>query len=104
MFCPKCKSLLIPSREKGKKILKCSCGYKKDFEGETLQFKEKVDNKKIEIIDEDSDTPMAKVKAICDKCGNKEAYFWTIQTRASDEPETRFYKCTKCKHTWRETS
>jgi len=25
-----------------------------------------------------------------------------IQTRAADEPPTRFYRCTKCGHTWRE--
>jgi DNA-directed RNA polymerase subunit M len=30
------------------------------------------------------------------------AYFWTQQTRGADEPETRFFKCTKCSHTWRE--
>jgi DNA-directed RNA polymerase subunit M len=45
-----------------------------------------------------------KVKIICEKCGNNAAYFWTQQTRAADEPETRFFKCTKCKHTWREYS
>ena len=42
------------------------------------------------------------VANICDKCNNKEAYFWTSQTRSGDEAETRFFKCTKCKHTWRE--
>ncbi|MEK6933005.1 MAG: transcription factor S, partial [Nanoarchaeota archaeon] len=26
----------------------------------------------------------------------------TSQTRAADEAETRFFKCTKCKHTIRE--
>ncbi|PIO07920.1 transcription factor S, partial [Candidatus Pacearchaeota archaeon CG10_big_fil_rev_8_21_14_0_10_35_219] len=30
------------------------------------------------------------------------AYFWTMQTRAADESETKFYRCTKCDHTWRE--
>ena len=38
----------------------------------------------------------------CEKCGNKEAFYWQIQTRAGDEPMTRFYRCTKCKETWRE--
>jgi len=37
----------------------------------------------------------------CPKCKNMKAYFWTMQTRASDESETKFYKCVKCKHTWR---
>ena len=39
---------------------------------------------------------------ICEKCGNKAAYYWTQQTRGADEPETRFFKCTKCEYTWRE--
>ncbi len=39
--------------------------------------------------------------AECPKCSNKEAYFWTEQTRAADEPETQFYRCTKCNNTWR---
>ncbi|MBI2112883.1 transcription factor S, partial [Candidatus Woesearchaeota archaeon] len=24
------------------------------------------------------------------------------QTRGADEPETRFFRCTKCNYTWRE--
>ncbi|MCD6114052.1 MAG: transcription factor S, partial [Thermoprotei archaeon] len=38
----------------------------------------------------------------CPKCGNREAYVWMMQTRAADEPPTRFYRCTKCGYTWRE--
>ena len=45
---------------------------------------------------------LATVKEDCQKCGNNEAYTWTEQTRASDEPETAFFRCIKCKHTWRE--
>jgi DNA-directed RNA polymerase subunit M len=42
------------------------------------------------------------VANICGKCKHKEAYFWTSQTRSGDEAETRFFKCVKCKYTWRE--
>ena len=45
---------------------------------------------------------MPVVAEVCTKCGNKTAYFWTAQTRSADEAETKFFKCTKCKHTWRE--
>jgi len=38
----------------------------------------------------------------CKVCGNDKAYFWTTQTRAGDEAETKFFKCTKCEKTWRE--
>jgi DNA-directed RNA polymerase subunit M len=40
----------------------------------------------------------------CQKCGAKKVISWMEQTRASDEPPTRFYKCLKCNHTWREYS
>jgi len=38
----------------------------------------------------------------CPKCGHNEAYYWFMQTRAADEPPTRFYKCTRCGYVWRE--
>jgi len=48
---------------------------------------------------EDEVHPVIEIK--CPKCKNMKSYFWTMQTRASDESETKFYKCIKCKHTWR---
>jgi len=87
------------------KTLECpKCGTRVRTEG--LVLKEKIAKKKIEIKPrgkpkEIEDTlPTAEVE--CPKCGNKEAYWWTVQTRAADEPETQFYRCTKCKYTWRE--
>ena len=38
----------------------------------------------------------------CEKCHNKEGVSWTFQPRSADEPETKFYRCTKCNHTWRD--
>ena len=43
--------------------------------------------------------PKTEIK--CPKCGNPEAYYWLLQTRAGDEPETQFFRCTKCSHQWR---
>ncbi len=40
----------------------------------------------------------------CPKCKEKKIISWTEQTRASDEPPTRFYKCMNCNYTWREYS
>ena len=54
---------------------------------------EEDDTEKIHPIDKEVE---------CPKCGNTEAYYWTIQTRSGDEAETKFHKCTKCKHTWRD--
>ena len=45
--------------------------------------------------------PVTK-EVTCPKCGFHEAYYWMIQTRAADEPPTRFYKCKRCGYVWRE--
>ena len=60
------------------------------------------DKKKIAIILEKETEVHPIIDQECKKCQNKKAYFWTIQTRAGDEAETKFFKCTKCEVTWRE--
>jgi len=104
MFCPKCGSILVPKSEGSKKILHCKCGYnnKEDISG--MKFTEKLKVKKqVEVIEKEIDTnPLTD--ADCPKCKHKKARYWTVQTRASDEPATKFYKCEKCKHTWRDYS
>lgn len=96
-FCPKCGSILIPA---GSEVVCKSCGHK-EAAGEMKLFKEvKKDKKKIEAASCEVETlPTMQIK--CPKCGHHEAYFWTMQTRAGDEPETQFYRCKKCNHSWR---
>lgn len=102
MFCPKCGSLLKPKNEKGKSILACSCGYSlKPKEEVSVKEEMKGKEQSIEIVS-DNDKTLPVTDAECSKCKNKKAYFWLIQTRAGDEPETKFLKCTSCKHTWRD--
>ena len=101
MFCPECGSILRPKEKAGKKILYCSCGFTKNPEEEKAEIKEKVSEaKKVEVIEQIELHP--KIRTKCEKCGHSIAYYWTQQTRGADEPETRFFKCTKCNHTWRE--
>ncbi|MDD9954535.1 MAG: transcription factor S [Candidatus Woesearchaeota archaeon] len=103
-FCPKCSSLMKPKSEKGKKFLACSCGYT-DKKSTDNVVKEVVKKKRdtFDVVTEDDETlPTTEVE--CTKCKHNQAYWWTKQTRASDEPETKFLKCTKCKHTWRDAS
>ncbi|RLG87398.1 MAG: transcription factor S, partial [Thermoprotei archaeon] len=38
----------------------------------------------------------------CPRCGYDEVYYWEVQTRAADEPTTRFFKCARCGYVWRE--
>ncbi len=119
IFCPKCGSILRPKEKAGKKIMWCSCGFTSNLEEETPK-EEKILEEVEEDIEEDKtekieEKPRSieiaeriethpKIKADCEKCGNKEAYYWTQQTRGADEPETRFFKCSKCEYTWREYS
>ncbi len=102
MFCPKCGALLLPKKEKDKTIFACSCGYSsKTKEKIELKEEKKTAEKQIEIVDE-QETSLPETETECPKCGNKKAGYWLIQTRAGDEPETKFLRCTKCKHTWRD--
>jgi transcription factor S len=103
LFCPECGSIMSPGEEGKKTKLVCSCGYE-NVEKEDILMKESVRvHKKIEIVDNDSKDSMPKTQQECPKCGYSEAYFWTQQTRSSDEAETQFFECTKtkCKHRWR---
>jgi len=103
MFCQKCGSVLLPKKEGNKKFLVCSCGYKTSNVEQT-KITETMDkqDKEIEVIEKSDLETLPKTDAKCDKCGHKTAYFWTIQTRAGDEPETKFLKCEKCGNTWRD--
>jgi len=106
MFCPKCGSILMPKREGKKVVTKCPCGYKSDEDcATTINENVKKDDSKVEVVDTEHDLKsMPKMKAECPKCHNTEAAFWEVQTRAADEPATKFMKCTKCRHIWRDYS
>jgi len=102
MFCPKCGSILVPKKDGSKRIFVCSCGYS-DKNPEKLEIKETlVKNDSIDVVREEDEQTLPITDAECSKCKNKKAFFWLVQTRAGDEPETKFLRCTKCKHTWRD--
>tara|TARA_Y100000310_G_scaffold295945_1_gene327768 strand:+ start:2809 stop:3126 length:318 start_codon:yes stop_codon:yes gene_type:complete len=101
LFCPKCGSIMSPKEEGKKTYLICSCGHN-SIEKDDILMKEDVKAvKKVEILDKASKEAMPKTKEKCPKCSFHTAYFWTQQTRASDEAETRFFECSKCNHRWR---
>jgi DNA-directed RNA polymerase subunit M len=103
-FCDKCGAMMVPlTDEDGTRVLRCrSCGDTAKIKGELTvsQNIEKTPRDKIVVVDDDS-IPMPKTAASCPNCGHNEAYYWTVQTRRGDEGATEFYRCTKCKHTWR---
>jgi|TARA_Y100000310_G_scaffold89559_2_gene86657 DNA-directed RNA polymerase subunit M len=97
-FCPKCGVVLI----KKKKNYGCPrCNYSAKGKPK-LKTSEKIEEKKkVAVLKKDTQTEPI-VNEVCKECKNDKAYFWTVQTRSSDEAETKFFKCTKCGHTRRE--
>ncbi|MFQ6020670.1 MAG: transcription factor S [Candidatus Aenigmatarchaeota archaeon] len=105
-FCDKCGGLLIPKKS-GKKVkLVCrKCGKvktKKKVKGYKIPISTKKPEKIIIVSKKHKFEALPKTTAQCPKCEHNKAYWWMQQTRAGDEAPTRFYKCVKCKHIWRE--
>ncbi len=98
-FCPNCEVKL----KKGDSGLQCpKCDYvegketnqtKKIIQEHESQFNVLAENETVETL------PTIKIE--CEKCGNDEAVWWMLQTRSADEPTTQFYRCSKCRYTWR---
>jgi len=94
-FCPKCGSVII--------IKKCAnCDYTANIAVKIETSQIIIPKKEIAVVTEGDNEVFPVINALCSKCKNQEAYFWTKQTRSADEAETKFFRCTKCKYTWRE--
>lgn len=76
------------------------CGHEEEGR-ESFVIESRRNDNEIPVIEEKIET-LPKTNIVCPNCGNTEAYWWIRQMRAADEPETRFYRCTKCGKTWRE--
>ena len=108
-FCPDCSSLLRKGRENDNVFWMCKCGYKREVQVNNEIIEENIQKKKkaleenlLVVSEEDKIGVFPKVKKFCPKYNNKEAETWQVQTRSADEPSTHFFRCLKCKHTWRE--
>jgi DNA-directed RNA polymerase subunit M len=108
-FCPECSSLLRKKVLDGKTYLACRCGYKKEVEDNLDEMQKSIQEKKqaldenlIVVSDKDKISVHPIVTRQCPKCKHGEAEAWQEQTRSADEPSTSFFRCTKCKNTWRE--
>ncbi len=107
-FCEKCKSLMMPKKSGSKTTMVCtSCGFKSESAPQTVLKEEKkktLHRGKIEVIDANKEQNLPLTEEECPKCGHKKAFYWLTQTRAADEAETKFLRCQKCEHTWRDYS
>ena len=112
-FCPKCGMRLVLTQktsdiDKVTTFLTCpKCGYQRKVTAEELTLAKVVERpapERIAVIDNKSANlrTMPTTKVECPRCGNREAFWWMVQTRGSDESPTQFFRCTKCEYTWRE--
>ncbi len=104
-FCKKCGNIMIVKKKRTRHVLVCpGCGKERPLKRQKITIKGLMPEKKKDIVilkkgDESIDMP--KTKIMCPRCENREAYWWMQQTRSADEPPTIFYRCTKCKYSWR---
>jgi DNA-directed RNA polymerase subunit M len=98
-FCPKCGLLLQKKRTR----FVCPKGhYAKKGKVRIMVSENMKEKSKIGLLKEKETSVWPVTAATCPKCGNRTAYFWSAMLRATDEAETRFFRCTKCRNTWRE--
>jgi DNA-directed RNA polymerase subunit M len=108
-FCDDCGSMLAPKKINGKVVMACpKCGEgKKELSAGNQMLKEEIkqsDQESMIVIENpDEINTMPTKKMRCSKCAIVvDTQYWAVQTRSGDEAATRFYRCMKCKHTWRE--
>lgn len=105
-FCPKCHSMMTPRKVNGNSVYRCpKCGYEEEVAKPTVITSrvKHTERERTIVLEEEMPKGVQTLKGVvCPSCKNEEVYFWMMQTRAADEPPTRFYRCTKCGKTWRE--
>ena len=106
-FCDTCGNILIVKRSGGNSFLFCrTCNKEYPFEG-SMKIEDtnetKVEEVPVFTMEETTEFPVTKV--FCPNCQKETEAYWAMQqTRASDEPPTRFYRCRVCNHVCREYS
>jgi DNA-directed RNA polymerase subunit M len=103
MFCPKCGKLM---KSKDGKLTCRKCGYAEEISSAEKEQMKKVAYMRendILIVDDDLEIETKPTCAMkCPSCSHGIAEWWLRQIRSADESEVRFFRCVKCKHTWRE--
>lgn len=101
-----CGGLLVSEKVDGESVMKCrDCGTVHEVDGSYRVTEEKEEDPMDRLNVNDSDTGNESTRPttnkVCPQCSDnnndeKEHEWWMEQTRSSDEPPTRFYKCREC--------
>jgi len=82
--------------------MKCrSCGASQEVDSDDYTVTEDKQEDPMDRLNVSSEDEQENTRPTCDKecpdCGEETVHeWWMEQTRASDEPPTRFYECTEC--------
>ena len=101
-FCPVCQTRL----KTGLTGLRCNkCDYSEAAAVRVDAPSTDTSDSGFNVLDESEGREvLPTIKIDCGRCGHDEAVWWMLQTRSADEPTTQFYRCVKCKYTWRNYS
>lgn len=103
LFCPNCGNVLLLKREASMQWYCQTCPYAYDVR-RTMTTTTTLERKQVDDVlgGDDAWKNVDQIDALCEKCGNRRAYFLQIQIRSADEPSSLFYKCTNCAFRWSE--
>jgi len=99
-FC-KCGSIMVPYGNNTLRCRKCGEVINQKINDDMKMSTKPAEKKEVVVLEKD-DVSLPTTTRECPDCGHMQAYYWLIQTRSSDEPPTQFFRCLKCRHTWRE--
>jgi len=99
-FCPNCE---VKLKKSDLELVCPKCDYVEGKENKqtTKAMQEESTSEFNVLAENEGEETLPTIKIECEKCKNDEAVWWMLQTRSADEPTTQFYRCTKCRYTWR---
>jgi DNA-directed RNA polymerase subunit M len=108
-FCPNCGTRLI-YKAKSKVNLYCTrCKYKSGFSGIKYLKVKPATTKRYDTGIAVLDKQLQKLRTFpivnlaCQKCEGRKVETWTMAFGSEDNSQATFFRCTSCRHTWRET-
>lgn len=105
-FCKTCGNILVVKDLENGRMLFCkTCNVTFPMTENIIIESKQNSEKHVIVLDEDKHSEFPITKVLCPKCEEIVEAYWALQqTRAADEPPTRFYRCKKCNWIWREYS